>query len=289
LIFDRLACELCGSITQLEVHHINPKRMGGSRRPQIEAPENKISICRSCHIEITENRWHLERTGKSLVVTRKGTSETILRRLYNPAFDASQYFHRLTLLDLELDGLIQGIPYLTDEQLVELFGQLAGFGKTAWKARAAILWETKQRSVYGDKAWEAMGRTFSVGWRQAYNLARVWETFFKGDNGQFCNQLQNCSLEESTWYVVATETQAPHFWLAYAEDRKSFDAAYSISDFKEEIRVAGAKAEEDACPSRTDSGRCRWLRVYCTKLDRVVRQGECPGCDVLPSIQERLR
>src|SRR5439155_11522671 len=121
----RSLCQICGSSRTLEVHHIHPKRMGGSSRPEIEAPENKIVICRSCHTEITENRWHLERTERQLVVAQKATGEVIVRRLFDSAFDASQYFHRLTLLDLELDGLIQGIPYLTDEQLVELFGQLA--------------------------------------------------------------------------------------------------------------------------------------------------------------------
>ena len=134
-----------------------------------------------------------------------------------------------------------------------------------------------------------MGRSFGVGWRQAYNLARVWETFFKGDNGQFCNQMQNWSLPEVTWYVVSTETEAPNFWLAHAEDRKAQDASYTIADFKEEIRIAGARAEEDPCGKRESGQKCRWLRAYCTKLDRVVHQGECEGCDVLPSIEERLR
>ena len=58
------------------------------------------------------------------------------------------------------------------------------------KAQAAILWEAKQRSVYGDRAWEAMGRSFGIGWRQAYNLARVWDTFFRDEEGEFCSQMQ---------------------------------------------------------------------------------------------------
>ena len=135
-----------------------------------------------------------------------------------------------------------------------------------------------------------MGRTFNVGWRQAYNLARVWDTFFKSDDPEFCIQMQNSALEEVTWYVVASESTAPHFWLGYAEDQKAVDAGYSISDFKEDIKAAGAKAEETPCGSREAGERCRWLRAFCTKLGRVVRQGECPGCDDLPHIiRERLK
>ena len=282
-------CSICGAIHQLEVHHIVSRGMGGSSRPEIEAAENKITICRSCHTEITEHRWELRRDERQLTVTAVPTGEVLVRRLYDSSFDASAYFHRLNLVELEVDSMLPGIPYLTDDQLVELYEALRSLGRGAWKAQAAILWESKQRSVYGDKAWEAAGRSFGLGWRQAYNLAKVWDTFYKGDNGEFCNQLQNWSLPEVTWYITATETEAPHYWLAHAEDRKAQDPGYTISDFKEEIREAGARAEETPCGTRQAGKSCRWLRAYCTKLERVVRQGECEGCDVLPSIEERLR
>ncbi|GAG40906.1 unnamed protein product, partial [marine sediment metagenome] len=38
-------CEICGASRNLEVHHIEPRRMGGSRRPEIEAPSNKAVLC----------------------------------------------------------------------------------------------------------------------------------------------------------------------------------------------------------------------------------------------------
>ncbi len=134
-----------------------------------------------------------------------------------------------------------------------------------------------------------MGRSFGIGWRQAYNLARVWSTFALNPDDEFCNQLQNSPLEESTWYVLAAETSAPHFWLEYAEDQKAFDPSFSTSDFRDQIRLAGAKEDPDADGSRPPGQRCRWLRVYCEKLDQIVSPGKCPGCDVIPSIQEALR
>ncbi len=281
-------CEICGTSRQLEVHHIEPRRMGGSRRPEIEAPSNKSVLCRPCHTNITEQRWHLERTDGQLLVTEVATGEVMARRLFDREFSAPQYFQELNLLETQLGALIQGVPYLTDDQLVDLFSYLRGIDQNTWKAQAAILWEAKRRSVYGDRAWEAMGRSFSIGWRQAYNLARVWEVYFLGEKGEFCNQLQNCSLQDVTWYIVATETEAPHFWLAYAEDRKAEDTSYSVADFREEIRVAGAKTDDPLFPG-SESQRCRWLRVYCTKLQRVVRPGDCPGCETgVPSTAEAV-
>ncbi len=279
-------CEICGTSRNLEVHHIEPQRMGGSRRPEIESPTNKAILCRSCHTQITEQRWHFERTHRQLLVTQVGTGEVVARRLFNPHFSAPGYFQELNLLEDRFEDLLQGIPYLTDDQLIDLFSYLRSLDQHTWKAQAAILWEAKRRSVYGDRAWEAMGRSFGIGWRQAYNLARVWEVYFLGEKGEFCNQMQNCSLQEVTWYIVASQTDAPHFWLAYADDRKAEDPGYSVADFKEEIRIAGAKKEDPLFPNN-DSQRCRWLRVYCMKLRRVVRPGQCPGCDTgVPSIEE---
>jgi len=281
-------CEICGTSRHLEVHHIEPRRMGGSRRPEIEAAANKAVLCRTCHTQITEQRWRLQRTETELMISDVATDGVVARRLRDPNFNPSQYFQELNLLEAQLDGLVQGIPYLTDDQLVDLFGYLRNLDQRTWKSQAAVLWEAKRRSVYGDRAWEAMGRAFGIGWRQAYNLARVWESFFMGKDGQFCNQMQNSTLQEVTWFVVATETEAPHFWLAYAEDRKAEYPGYSISDFRDEISIAGAKKDDPYAPGG-DTQRCQWLRVYCTKLRRVVRPGECPGCEEpAPSVKEAV-
>jgi hypothetical protein len=140
------SCEICGTSRSLEVHHIQPRRMGGSRRPEIEASSNKAVLCRLCHTQITEQNWRLERTDQELVVTDVATGELVARRLFNSDFRPSEYFHELNLLEGRLDTLVQGIPYLTDDQLVDLFSYFSGLDQQAWKARAAILWEAKRRS-----------------------------------------------------------------------------------------------------------------------------------------------
>jgi len=183
-------------------------------------------------------------------------------------------------LERGLHELLFGIPYLTDDQLVELFASLGAFDRGAWKAKAAILWEAKQRSAYGDRAWEAMGKTFGIGWRQAYNLARVWQVFFAGEDGQFCTQVQCSSLDEVSWYIAAAETDDPKFWLAYAEDRKAENPYYTVADFRDEMQVAGAR-KEAAQSESTGSRTCRWVRVYCARLDQVVSPDRCSGCEEL--------
>ncbi len=83
-------CEICGTSRHLEVHHIEPRRMGGSRRPEIEAPSNKSVLCRPCHTNITEQRWSLERTDRQFVVTEVPTGEGVARRLFASDFNAPQ-------------------------------------------------------------------------------------------------------------------------------------------------------------------------------------------------------
>jgi len=275
LVLPDATCEICGTTRDLEVHHIEPRRMGGSRRPEVEAPSNKAVLCRFCHTQITEQRWRLERTEGQLVVTEVATGEVVARRLFNPEFRPSEYFQDLNLLEARLDALFQGIPYLSDDQLVDLFLYLRGFDQRAWKAQAAILWEAKRRSVYGDRAWEAMGSTFNIGWRQAYNLAKVWEVFFLGEEGGVCNQMQNCSLQEVTWYIVATQTNDPRFWLGYAEDQKAQSPSYSIADFKADLAIAGGAVEDEVLAKPSP---CSWLQMYCTKRGEPVSAEVCRSC-----------
>jgi hypothetical protein len=98
--------------------------------------------------------------------------------------------------------------------------------------------------------------------------------------------MQNCSLQEVTRYIVASQTDAPQFWLAYAEDRKAENPTYTISDFREEIKAAGAQREGFEPPPDGEKARCRWLKTYCMKLGRVVRSGECTRCDIPISSSE---
>src|SRR5438067_4296585 len=108
------ACSICSARRQLEIHHIEPRRMGGSRRPEIEAEENKIVLCRTCHSQITEQRWRLERTLDRLTITDVTSGHPVARRRFDPDFRPSAYFLELQHLVSGLEQLLRGIPYLTD-------------------------------------------------------------------------------------------------------------------------------------------------------------------------------
>src|SRR5690348_8244720 len=96
-------CQICGAVRGLDVHHVVSRGMGGSSRPEIEAASNKITLCRSCHTEITEQRWNLERTESHLVVTNVASGAVIARRLYEHGFDPSAFFQNLNLVDVQLE------------------------------------------------------------------------------------------------------------------------------------------------------------------------------------------
>jgi ATP-dependent DNA helicase RecQ len=44
LVRDNWRCQSCGSLTNLEVHHMTPRRRAGE-----DSNENLITLCRSCH------------------------------------------------------------------------------------------------------------------------------------------------------------------------------------------------------------------------------------------------
>lgn len=48
-------CEKCGRIA-VDVHHRKPRRMGGSRDPEINSPANLVLLCRDCHNWVESNR-----------------------------------------------------------------------------------------------------------------------------------------------------------------------------------------------------------------------------------------
>ena len=50
-ISDRILCTSCGQVA-VDIHHINPRGMGGSEKDYIE---NLVALCRSCHNKAESN------------------------------------------------------------------------------------------------------------------------------------------------------------------------------------------------------------------------------------------
>jgi len=267
-------CEVCGAVSQLDQHHVRPKGMGGSKDPAIEAPENKITLCRTCHRNIHEGGWLLQRSEHELRVVDRGTGELIMRRLYDKNFDASAFFHQLALSEDCLERLIHDVPHLTDDQLVEAFASAHSLGKRAWIIQAAILYEAQQRSVYGDHSLEAIARRFDISLRQAQKYALVWQLYFRDSVN-----VDAILLSEPSWYVVAaSESPDPEFWLGHAQDRKAQDPRYSIAEFREDIRL-GKEAIEAGI--ETPVPPCPWQTTYCEKvLELITSDRRCQDCSV---------
>jgi hypothetical protein len=267
-------CEICGDGRNSEWHHIQAKGMGGSRDPVTEASENKITLCRTCHRNIHDHRWELQRSDQKLTVVDPETGELVMRRLFNRDFDASAFFHQLALSEDCLERLVHDVPYLTDEQLVDAFGSAHSLGKRAWIIQAAILYEAQQRSVYGDHSLEAIARRFDISLRQAEKYALVWKLYFRdGVN------VDEILLNEPSWYVVAaSESSDPEFWLGHAQDRKAQDARYSIAEFRQDICL-GREAIEAGVETPVLS--CPWQTTHCEKvLELITSVPRCRECSV---------
>ena len=210
--------------------------MGGSKNPAVHDESNLMTLCRSCHRNLHEGRWELVRSPEGIWVFDKHTGELVMRRLYNPEVDPPSLFDMLNVAEDSLSRLFEALPYLTDDQLKEAFAYASSFGKRSWLVQAAILYEAQQRSTYGDRTLEALGRGFEISQRQAQKYALEWKVFFAGDGGEEYVNIDAFSLDRPSWYIVAaTETSDPEKWLAYAQDRKEEDPRYSVTAFRRDI------------------------------------------------------
>src|SRR2546422_895760 len=265
-------CSICSYPREVERHHVMPKRMGGSRNKQVHAQSNLLTLCRRCHRNVHEGGWVLTQSETELRVTDKRTGTEVMRRLYRQGFDSGAFLAGFNQIELVLGNGIESIVFLDDEQLVEAFRISRTVGKKAWLIQAAILYEAQRRSVYGEGMLVGIARQFEIGVRQAEKYALVWRTLFERDErrealeGRTNNvNVDAIFLEEPSWYVVAaTESPAPHQWLAYAQDRKAENPRYSISDFRSDIQSVHPPSVQNLVPAGdVDERRGRWWRRPC--------------------------
>ena len=262
--------------------------MGGSRDTAVLTDHNLITLCRSCHSNLHEGGWQLERASNLLRVVDRRIGQEAMRRRYAPEFDASSFLQALSTIDRSLTEALTVIAYLDDEQLVEAFRASRALGKRSWLIQAAILHEAQRRSVYGDRSLGAIARRFEISLNMAEKYARVWAEFFGREDGEEIFNVEDFFLDEPSWYIVAaTESPEPRQWLAYAQDRKAENPRYSIRDFRLEIqRAVGATAieiERTAGDGNEADRRilsdCPWVKPYCTRSGRPLPAREC-ACEV---------
>ena len=115
-------CEICGTVRNLDQHHVMPRRMGGRDDPAIHDPANLMTICRGCHQKIHLGIWTIERSPEVLRVMDTKTGDQVMRRHYDQSLDAPTVLHLLNIAEESLSTVLDSIPYLSDDQLVEVFG-----------------------------------------------------------------------------------------------------------------------------------------------------------------------
>ncbi len=280
---DDAICQICGHSPGVDRHHVIPRGMGGSKDPAVSSEKNLITLCRSCHQNIHEGGWSLERSDDGLRVVDSRTGSEVMRRRHDSDFDASTFLALMDRLEASLSEALELIPYFDDEQLIEAFRDCQSLGRRSWILQAAILHEAQKRSVYGDRSLEAIARRFEISLSMAEKYARVWLTFF-GEEGKEIFNVEEIFLSEPSWYVVAaTESPDPHRWLAYAQDKKAERPGYSISEFRREIQQAAladgstihAPPREVATVAPRINWTCPWVKPYCTRSGLPVPAEQC--------------
>lgn len=97
-------CEVCGSpiagVLGFSLHHRHPRRMGGSRRPELNSPANLILLCGSgttgCHGRIEANR---ERAYEDGLLLHDGATPTEVPVMLADPYSPSQWPRLVWLTD----------------------------------------------------------------------------------------------------------------------------------------------------------------------------------------------
>ena len=271
--------------------------MGGTKDPAVHDESNLMTLCRSCHRNLHEGRWQLNRSPEGVRVIDINTGEEVMRRFDNPGVDIPALFQILNLAESSLSHLHEALPFLTDDQLVEAFAYASSYGKRAWLIQAAILFEAQKRSLHGEQTLVAIARRFEIGLRHAQKYALVWKVFFAKAGEEENVNIDAILLDEPSWYVVAvTETKEPEKWLAYAQDRKAEDPRYSMAAFRRDIVGArftvGVGVAKDAREVEielplAERWACPWIRLLCTHSGKPVHYRSCTECEFTNQIPDR--
>ena len=58
-INDFIPCEVCGG-RAVDIHHIEPRGMGGNPKGDKDVITNLQALCRACHVEMGDKKQHNE-------------------------------------------------------------------------------------------------------------------------------------------------------------------------------------------------------------------------------------
>ena len=126
-------CEICGAVRNLDGHHVIPRRIGGRQDPSIYDPANLMTLCRQCRQKLHRGTWTIRRSHEVLRVMDTKTCEQVMRRHYDQGVDTPTLLHLLNVAEESMSRVLESISYMSDDQLVEVFGSLRSIDKLSWR------------------------------------------------------------------------------------------------------------------------------------------------------------
>lgn len=145
---------------------------------------------------------------------------------------AGDALHAVTITETAFTALHDLIPQMDDEQIVATYQRAGELGKRAWLVQAHCLWEARRRKdAYHDDDWHEIAAGFGVSRSWGQRLCGAWDA---ARESVLRSTDSDLPLAKS-FYVVAGETDAPAEWVAWAEDRKAENPAYSVRDLRTDI------------------------------------------------------
>jgi len=239
--FDR-RCVICAAAA-VEPHHVVSRSQGGGDGPTIE-------VCSGCHRHFTDEEWEAYLDADEFGVVDKATGVILWQQ--SLGVDGKRAFVSLHTAREALEEIPQYIPYLYNEQLVELFKELRDIGKRGWAAQCAILgYAFACRFVHGDKVHrlKALGGEFGVSVPTLYGYIDAW-TVFRERLGGLVE-----AFEGKTSYIIEAARHPEQADELIGEAIEEYHARpYPLAEFR--ARIRGEDYKPRTCPWWVEGDGC---------------------------------
>lgn len=161
----------------------------------------------------------------------------------------------------DVQTIIEGLPGMSDEQIMSLANNAQKVEQCAWLLRGACARELKRRSATklpggrGKKDTEGVGvkqtligfaKESGVELRTVEQEISILDRFFADPEDDSVLNVDRQPNLEKTFFIAALAAPDPRAALAMAEDKRSRDGGYSTRQFKDDIKeLEGGKTTEE--------------------------------------------
>ena len=245
-------CAVCGikqsAMPGHEEHHWIPRSLGGTET---------ITLCVRCH-EKTEGHqpWKVGVT-PDYVFAQDAGGKVIVKRWKPPAgFDQAQVLAAIESGSEALASLATQFRYLDQDGVEQVAEALGRLGRVHWLAIARLVDVAHLSSPYGSKqqAITSVINALGLERRTAYyyrEAMKVWD--------QHANVQSLHDLVSPGHLLTLAKAPDPEAAVALLTDRLAQDPAYSVADYRREVRagVTSLEPEPQLCECPTCGHRHR--------------------------------